>query len=184
MVELPEQCKELQNMSPEEEIANLRMEYEKTQDMAIHFDLLNWTIGSILIAGVFVMIGIVGEKKQVYPYLAVFSFIALLVWRLYYKRHRDIQMVKYRRLHCIEKKLKLQQHLNVETDDDTIEEKRIFGIKIKVKKLFGIKGNDCANILTVGIPVTLIVAYLGPTIFTVGIPSTVLVAYLIWRYKC
>lgn len=125
---------------------NLRLEYEKTQEMAIHYDTLNWTIGSILIAGVFVTIGIVGEKIQLYPHLAIFSFIVLGVWRLYYKRHKEIQRIKFRRLHEIEKRLKMAQHLRVNRYDKTGE-------------MFGLKGDHCANILFMGIPAILLVLW-------------------------
>ena len=146
MTELPESCKKLQTMNTADE-TNLRLEYEKTQDMAIHYDTLNWTIGSILIAGVFIMVGIIGDKIQLYPYIAAFSFIALLVWRLYYKRHKEIQRIKFTRLQDIEKELRLQQHLKVDCED-------------KKGKIFGIKGDHCATILTIGIPAALIIVYL------------------------
>lgn len=129
------------------EQANLRLEYEKTQDMAVHYDILNWTISSILIAGVFISIGILGERTELYPFMAVFSLIPLLVWRLFYRRHKGIQKIKFQRLHAIEKKLNLEQHLRVHSED-------------KAGKIFGVKGDHCATFITLAIPASLILMYL------------------------
>lgn len=152
MMKLLDSCNELEAMDTASR-RDLRLEYEKTQDMATHYDRLNWSIGSILVAGVFIMIGVVGDEIQLYPYLAFFSFVALLIWRLYYKRHKEIQQVKFRRLHDIEKVLRLQQHLRVDCAD-------------KRDMTGGLRGDDFANILTIGMPAALVLAYLAWRLFS------------------
>ncbi|MDD4874318.1 MAG: hypothetical protein PHE15_05020 [Dehalococcoidales bacterium] len=139
-------------------IENLRLEYQLTQDMAIHYDTMNWTIGTILIAGVFGTIGLIGEKLSVYPTIAVLSFLILIIWRFYYKRHKDIQHIKFTRLHEIEKELNLQQHLRIKTADDKSIDK-----KMKKEKIFGLKGDYRATLLTFGVPAVILIIYLLKT---------------------
>ena len=127
---------------------SLRLEYDKTQEMAIHYDTMNWTIGSILLAGIFGMAGLIGDKIQAYPQVAVLSFIILLVWRVFYKRHKEIQRVKFTRLQEIEKELHLRQHLLVNEQD-------------KLGKMTGIKGDHMATILTIMVPLFFIITYLA-----------------------
>jgi len=112
---------------------DLRLEYEKTQEMAIHYDILNWMIGSILIAGVFIAIGTIGTKFEAYLVLSIVSFIILFIWRLYYKRHKAIQRVKFIRLQEIETLLYLRQHIAVNEAD-------------KQGKANGIKGDQLADL--------------------------------------
>lgn len=118
---------------------NLRLEYEKTQEMAIHYDTMNWGIGAILIAGVFGMVGLSGDNVEAYPFLALLSAIVLFIWRVYYMRHKAVQKIKFKRLQEIEKELKMQQHLLVDCAD-------------KAGKLYGIKGDWCAWLITIGVP--------------------------------
>lgn len=151
-------------------LENLRLEYEKTQDMVVHFDTINWTIGSILIAGIFLMIGTAGDKIQIYPFLALFSFIGLVVWRLYYHRHKGILKVKFDRLHYIEEKLGLEQHRQVDALDhpkaDAEVPKRRVLLFLKMRELGGIKGDRYADILTLGIPIALLLIW-----FVKGMPT-------------
>ncbi|MEA2032469.1 MAG: hypothetical protein U9N41_02670 [Euryarchaeota archaeon] len=144
-------CKELESM-PKAEKEDLKMEYEKTQEMIIHLDTLNWTIGSILIAGVFVMIGFLGDKPNSYPWMAVISFIILGLWALNFKRHKDIQYKKFERLHQIEVELHLKQHLIVDCADGK-------------KEIFRLKGYHCAYMLAVLVPLCLLGRYIIWAIF-------------------
>jgi len=139
-------CKELKSM-PKADKEDLKIEYEKTQEMVIHLDTLNWTIGSILIAGVFVMIGFLGDKPDSYPWMATISFIILGLWALNFKRHKDIQHQKFKRLHQIEVELKLKQHLMVDCAD-------------RKKEIFRLKGYHCAYMLAVLIPLCLLGRYI------------------------
>jgi hypothetical protein len=139
-------------ISKSDEMLNLRLEYDKTQQMAIHYDLLNWNIGYILIAGVFVGVGLVGEKIFLYPALALISLATLTIWRLFYARHKKIQRVKFIRLQEIEKELNMQQHRRVHSED-------------REGKLGGLKGDQLATILTLGIPSLLMLVWLVHPIF-------------------
>lgn len=138
-------CRILQNMKPARE-ENLRLEYEKTQEMTIHYDTMNWGIGAILIAGVFGMVGLSGDNREAYPLLALLSAIVLFIWRVYYMRHKAIQKIKFQRLQEIEKELHMQQHLLVNCAD-------------KAGKLYGIKGDWCAWLITIGVPAGILSMY-------------------------
>ena len=133
---------------------DLRMEYEKTQEMTIHLDVLNWTVGSILITGVFVMIGFLGDKPDLYPWMACISFIILGLWALNFRRNKDIQYQKFKRLHQIEVELHLKQHLMVDCAD-------------KKKELFRLKHKYVAYIFAVLIPLCLLGRYIIWAIFHV-----------------
>ncbi len=144
-------CQKLEIM-PEANDENLKIEYEKTQEMVIHLDTLNWTIGSILIAGVFVMIGFLGDKPDSYLWMAIISFVILVLWALNFKRHKDIQYKKFERLHQIEAKLCLKQHLIIKCADDRGE-------------LFRLRGYHCAYMLAVFTPLCLLGRYIIWAIF-------------------
>ncbi|MCZ7392776.1 MAG: hypothetical protein ABOK23_07800 [Candidatus Methanoperedens sp.] len=145
----------------EDQKTNLRFEYEKTQDMVVHFDTINWTIGSIFIAGIFLMIGTAGDKIQIYPFLAIFSFIGLLVWRLFYHRHKAIIKVKFKRLHYIEQMLDLKQHRQVDEMDHPKADAEISKWWIiRFLRELG-RGDRYADILTLGIPTALLLIWFG-----------------------
>jgi hypothetical protein len=131
-------------MSSREE--NLRLEYDMTQKMAIHYDVINWSIGAIFIAGVLGAIGLSANNINNYWILAIFSGIVLFTWRSYYQRHKAIQQVKFKRLQKIEEELNLRQHRDVDDADEA-------------KQLKGIKGNTIATFISVVIPSTLLVIY-------------------------
>lgn len=141
-------------------MANLRLEYEKTQEMAIHYDRLNWNIGYILIAGVYVGIGLVGDKIYLYPALIIISLVTLGIWRLFYERHKAIQRIKWKRLQEIEKELGLDQHLSVDREDHS-----------GGKRIGGLTGDRLAWILTLGIPFVLLVVYISHLILIPRFPN-------------
>lgn len=124
----------------------LLKEYEMTQQMAVHYDQMNWQIGSILIAGIFIGIGIIGTKIEAYLLLCIISFLILFVWSKFYFRHKAIQNTKFERLHEIEDQLNFRQHLMVkERDQDGT--------------LKGIHGKDVVYIITYGLPTLLLIIY-------------------------
>lgn len=124
----------------------LLKEYELTQQMAIHYDALNWQIGSILIAGIFISIGIIGDRFDIYPLLSAISLFILIIWNRFYFRHKAIQDTKFERLHSIENELNLRQHLIVRERDAQ-------------KKLNGLHSKNIVHILTFGIPFTMLVCF-------------------------
>ena len=127
----------------------LLKEYELTQQMAIHYDTLNWQIGSILIAGIFITFGIMGNNLSSYPILSAISLFVLIVWNRFYFRHKAIQNTKFRRLHEIEIFLEFKQHLNVEKSDAQNLQQ-------------GLHGGNLIHILTFCIPAIILAPYLIP----------------------
>jgi len=143
------ECSENQesNQVSDAEKQYLLTEYQAAQEMACHYDKMNWTIGTILIAATFAMVGLVGDKFHMYPSLAGLSFVSLGIWRLYYERHKKIQDVKWERLQEIEKILGLRQHIAVREADKNGMARGL------------IRGNACATYLTIAIPATLLVIW-------------------------
>lgn len=125
----------------------LLKEYELTQQMAIHYDQMNWQIGSILIACI--LIGVVAIHKDIHSYflLSTLSLFVLWIWSKFYFRHKGIQNLKFERLQQIEKELNFKQHLIVKQSDQE-------------GSLQGLHGKNLVNIITYGIPSLLLFIYI------------------------
>jgi hypothetical protein len=126
--------------------SELVQEYVLTQQMAIHYDQMNWQIGSILIAGIFISIGIIGNKIDAYLWLGIISFVILYAWNRFYFRHKAIQNKKFERLHEIESELGFCQHLKIKEGDQQ-------------GSLKGIHGGDITNYITYIFPALLLIIY-------------------------
>jgi len=101
-------------------------EYEMAQDMLKHYDSLNWQIGSILIAGVVILTGVVINKDVVEVMknhfkigLAIalaapaFSGFILHVWYRCFCRQRSLYNFRNEVLHRIELQLGMYHFLRV-----------------------------------------------------------------------
>jgi len=95
----------------------LLKEYELTQQMACHYDNMNWNIGQIILGSNVVGVGLAGSDANAYLALALISFVTLVLWRYFFLRHKNIQVHKFRRLHAIEKELEFRQHQDVDDAD-------------------------------------------------------------------
>ncbi|MGC9146063.1 MAG: hypothetical protein ACP5GS_08170 [Nitrososphaeria archaeon] len=88
-------------------------QYKATQQMLMHYDNLNWNIGSILVGSNLVAIGFVVQQNQ-NPFLLVGAALAgmssLWSWELWYFRHVAIYNVKNDVLYIIEAKLNMFQN--------------------------------------------------------------------------
>lgn len=96
------------------EFENARTEYLATQDAYIHLDNFAWQVGSVLIAGVFVYCGfIISNPPSLLAVLVGNVLVCLLmsIWLLYAAEVRQIYLFKLHRIHELESKLGMCQHL-------------------------------------------------------------------------
>ncbi len=88
-------------------------QYKATQQMLMHYDNLNWNIGSILVGSNLVAIGFVVQQNS-NPFLLIGAALAgmcsLWSWELWYFRHVAIYNVKNDVLYIIEAKLNMFQN--------------------------------------------------------------------------
>jgi len=92
----------------------LLFEYRRTQEMFMHYDRLNWSIGSILIGSNIAALGFVSSASNPNPNIlfaaALGGSISLFAWILWFYRHASIYDVKQDRLYMIENQLGMFQH--------------------------------------------------------------------------
>jgi hypothetical protein len=109
-----------------ERMRNLRFEYEMAQQMLCHYDRLNWTIGSILIAGVIAMTGLVVNNDiiammsnhrwasmAVVIFIPLISFYLLTIWTIWFYNHKEFYDARNEVFHRIEPQLKMYHYLQV-----------------------------------------------------------------------
>ncbi|MGB8510157.1 MAG: hypothetical protein WCD76_17390 [Pyrinomonadaceae bacterium] len=112
-------------LTPEQR-QSLMLEYKAAQDMLKHYDSLNWQIGSILIAGVTVLTGLVINKDTIMLMRAnkplgfsiaagvvFFSGVILYTWLQWFTRHRDLYNFRNEVLHRVEQRLHMYHFLKV-----------------------------------------------------------------------
>jgi len=92
----------------------LLFEYHRTQEMLIHYDKLNWSIGSILVGSNIMALGFISGTSNPNPSIL---FVAALggsflsfAWIMWFYRHASIYDVKNDRLYMIEHQLGMFQH--------------------------------------------------------------------------
>lgn len=90
------------------QIKRLMFDYDKAQEMIRHYEQLFWQVGAILLAGLFVMMGIISDNKyfvkEPYRLLPVIAITLLidLFWFLWYQRNRILVLGRFQRLRDIE----------------------------------------------------------------------------------
>lgn len=103
-----------------------KLEYNAAQEMLRHYDSLNWQIGAILIAATILLTGLVLRKEvidliqsdgliSVLIVLGIpaFSFFILVVWLLWFRRHRDLYNFRNETLHRLEISLGMYHYLRI-----------------------------------------------------------------------
>jgi hypothetical protein len=98
--------------------------------MLRHYDSLNWQIGSILIAGTVVLTGLVFNKDTIQLLYQKFwatiagllvanaiCYFVLIIWLLWFRRHRDYYNLRNEVLHRIELRRGMFHHLAVVRGD-------------------------------------------------------------------
>jgi len=123
--------------------------------MIRHYDDLSMRFGAMTQAGVLIFIGLgfglPGKDRAtflyLFPFVIVFSGMSSLVVHLWFKRHRGISQIKIRRILEIEKELGWRQFLMV---DETIKSGRLEGKPVR----------NMLNVLHLGLPILLVIAYL------------------------
>ena len=99
---------------------NWRFLYEKAQEMLIHYDNLNWQIGSILVGSSLVSMGLSlqkGADSTLTLVLALAGMISSFAWIFWFTRHMALYNLRNDVLYMIEEKLGFQHHsLSMEND--------------------------------------------------------------------
>lgn len=124
-------------------------EYHRTQEMLVHYDNLNWQIGSILVGSNIVALGFLsgsGAERTLFA-AAVGGSFSLFAWILWFIRHASIYNVKNDRLYMIEMKLNMYQH-------------RMVGHAKEKRFLARVPGNQVATILCFGLLVAWLIVLL------------------------
>jgi len=89
-------------------------EYAAAQEAYIHYDNYSWQVGAVLIAGVFVLWGLVTSASNPanVPWFTVNLLVWLLmsIWLLYTGHNRQLYLFKIHRIREIEKDLGMCQH--------------------------------------------------------------------------
>lgn len=111
-------------------------EYSAANDVYIHFDSYSWAVGSVLIAGVFVFWGFLlgmNLDPQGHPYFLIIATtlvnLIISLWMLYADHNRQIVLSKLHRIHQIEEKLGMKQHLGWVDHKGNKRIYRTFGLK-------------------------------------------------------
>ena len=113
------------NISPSER-AVLLEEYKVIANMHEHFDNMNLSMMSTIIAGVFVLWGIMLTVSAPWVFVVTMEILVFLIlsgWIRYMSIHRGIVVRKLTRAHEIEEMLDMRQNL-IFRDDDKIKRKR------------------------------------------------------------
>ena len=159
-----------------------KLEYNAAQEMLRHYDSLNWQIGSILIAATILLTGLVLRKEVIdlmqgndlLSWLVVlgipgFSLFILVIWLLWFRRHRELYNFRNETLHRLEVSLGLFHHLrvieaNFSSTPNSEEMKKLNTAKSNAGygensfvpfyplQLSGPSGFTLANVLAFGIP--------------------------------
>lgn len=162
------------------EFETKKLEYQAAQDMLKHYDTLNWQIGSILIAGVIVLTGLVVNKDTVAMMqesrgtafiltfaIPILSWLVLISWWTWFRRHRDLYNLRNEVLHRIEMDLNMYHFLRAveansrDFDKPTLERLAdarkaaghdSFEPFFKIPKLGRLSGFHLAALLAFGLP--------------------------------
>jgi hypothetical protein len=134
---------------------SLIQEYKKTQDMIRHYDDMIIRFGSMTQTGVLIFIGLafglLSKERMMFlylfPFVILFVSISNLLVHMWFKRHRSISQIKIHRILEIEKELGWKQFQMV---NEAIKSKKIGSVPIR-KMLV---------VYHMGLPITLVVAYL------------------------
>lgn len=115
--------KTVAEMTPEEVSVKIA-EYQSAEAMLCHYDNLNWKIGSIFIAGVVLLTGVVlnkdfieaAEASKYLPHFTLFiipafSLFILYCWYMWFERHRGLYNFRNEVLHRLEIQLGMYNHL-------------------------------------------------------------------------
>lgn len=122
------------NRQPNNEI--LLAEYSSTNSVYVHFDSYSWSVGSVLIASVFIFWGFMisvdlSAKFNIYSAIIGAALVNILssLWLLYADHNRQIVLSKLHRIHEIERKLGMKQHLRWVKNAKGKNIYRTFGLK-------------------------------------------------------
>ncbi len=116
------------NQTIESQIA----EYQATQDCYLHYDSFRWQAGSFLIAGVFVFWGLLINSAPSSKAIGLSGVLVcglMSVWILFAHHYRQIYLCKLHRIHELEHKLSMTQHLSFTRIETTGRKYNIFGPK-------------------------------------------------------
>jgi hypothetical protein len=176
-----------------------KLEYQMAQEMIRHYDILNWQIGAILIAGVFVLTAFVLRSdifdlarlhkwtSFVLMVLAIpaFSAIPLVAWRWWFMRHRALYNFRNEVLQRIELKEGMYHYLRVAEArlQDSKENKEKIAILQKAKERagYGSDPSQFAPLFDLG-PLKGFAGHKIALFLVIGVPLGQLILLLfVWR---
>lgn len=115
-----------------QEFEKKKFEYQMAQEMLRHYDVMNWQIGSILIAAVLIFTGFAVNKDIIELAkkscelrwilnlgIPLLSFFVLFTWLLWFRRHRSLYNFRNEVLHRLEMQLGMYHFLLVAEADNT-----------------------------------------------------------------
>ena len=116
--------------------------HNSMQEMANHYNNINWTLHSIFITinGLLLsmLLSFLLDKKftnfSTLFYLSLFGILISLAWIIIFVRHRSMIMTFYKELHIIEEKIK--EEYEIEYRVHTIMKNKDMVNKIEKKKVF------------------------------------------------
>jgi hypothetical protein len=108
----------------------LKFEYKRCQEMLIHYDELNWDIGSILAGSNIVALGLSPNfvSNQLLPGISIAGMVSMFLWALWFFRHVALYNFRVDRMQVIEKKIGLRQYLMVHEVEKDRSRRRWLGI--------------------------------------------------------
>ena len=141
-------------INDEQKREELFKEYQATQDMVKHYEDLNMRFGSMTQSGILIFIGLAfgllsRESKMftyLFPFVILFVVLSNYIAHLWFKRHRSIAQIKYKRILEIERQLGWKQFTLV---DEAIKSKSIESTPVR-KMIIG---------HYVALPLLLVIAY-------------------------
>ena len=106
----------------DKEYERLMFDYERAYGMIQHYEQLNWQVGSVLFAGIFLMIGLSLEKLltnlELIPFVVLAVIAVDLFWFLWYQRNILLIYSRSRRMKEIERIVPELKQLSFSLEDD------------------------------------------------------------------
>ncbi|WP_162042482.1 hypothetical protein [Undibacterium sp. YM2] len=182
-------------MSDDNEFEKKKLEYSAAQEMLRHYDSLSWQIGSILIAAVFLLTGLVLRKESValiqdkglYSFaivvgLPLFSLFVLLCWLLWYLRCRHLYNLRSETLHRLEIELGFYHHLLAVEGHSKVQDSACCTARLETaKRNAGYTENRFHPLVKVKLsPIS---GFATVHIFVWGIPALQLLLFLVIKFS-
>jgi hypothetical protein len=153
-------------------------EYRAAQEFAIYADRISWQIGSILISGVLVALGILSDTNTpiIFFYGGIFvANIILSIWLLFFQSQNQLCLMKLFRVREIEKHFGMRQNYYWEKGRED-SGKGIY-------RTYGLSGSILTEVLTISL-ITIINIYGMLKILLLKIGIIAIIEIIIFNIFC